>query len=236
MTGDDHASGGTAGALQPVPRRQPGRAARSRSGSASAAARTCIPNSPLTERAGGGLHGAGLRGRPAREHRLRGLHAGVARGRLHGPADRVERARTRACPRPTTQRTHCIVWSDWVGTPRVELAHGMRLDGNYYYWPPGWVLDVPGMFTGSGMPMRFADTDGSHDRRLPVDYPDDRRVGPVVPVHDQHAARPRARGDGLLRRLQREHAHRRGQLGGRGRDRGVGQGARRAGRVRRSRC
>ena len=37
----------------------------------------------------------------------------------------------------------------------------MRLDGNYYYWPPGWVLDVPGMFTGSGMPMRFADTDGS---------------------------------------------------------------------------
>ena len=37
----------------------------------------------------------------------------------------------------------------------------MRLDGNYYYWPPGWVQNVPGMFTGSGMPMRFADLDGT---------------------------------------------------------------------------
>ena len=37
----------------------------------------------------------------------------------------------------------------------------MRLDGNYYYWPPAWVVNVPGMFTGSGMPMRFADLDGS---------------------------------------------------------------------------
>ena len=62
---------------------------------------------------------------------------------------------------PVTLRTHCIAWSDWVGTPRMELDHGIRLDANYYYWPPGWVQDVPGMFTGSGMPMRFADTDGS---------------------------------------------------------------------------
>ena len=62
---------------------------------------------------------------------------------------------------PVTLRTHCIAWSDWVGTPRMELDHGIRLDTNYYYWPPGWVQDVPGMFTGSGMPMRFADTDGS---------------------------------------------------------------------------
>src|SRR5215212_419100 len=62
---------------------------------------------------------------------------------------------------PVTLRTHCIAWSDWVGTPKMELTHGIRLDANYYYWPPGWVQDVPGMFTGSGMPMRFADTDGS---------------------------------------------------------------------------
>ena len=62
---------------------------------------------------------------------------------------------------PVTSRTHCIAWSDWVGTPRMELSHGIRLDTNYYYWPPGWVQDVPGMFTGSGMPMRFADTDGA---------------------------------------------------------------------------
>ena len=46
-------------------------------------------------------------------------------------------------------------------TPIVERAQGMRLDTNYYYWPGSWVLDRPGMFTGSGFPMRFADTDGT---------------------------------------------------------------------------
>ncbi len=32
---------------------------------------------------------------------------------------------------------------------------------SYYYWPALWINDRTGMFTGSGMPMRFADTDGS---------------------------------------------------------------------------
>ena len=62
---------------------------------------------------------------------------------------------------PFTNRIHCIAYSDWATTPKVELDHGIRLDGNYYYWPPQWVQNVPGMFTGSGMPMRFADLDGS---------------------------------------------------------------------------
>jgi hypothetical protein len=60
-----------------------------------------------------------------------------------------------------TNRTHCIAWSDWAGEPKAELAHGVRFDTNYYYWPEEWVLDRPGMFTGSGFPMRFADTNGS---------------------------------------------------------------------------
>jgi hypothetical protein len=62
---------------------------------------------------------------------------------------------------PATGRTHCIAWSTWVGEPLAELANGVRLDTNYYYWPGSWVQDRPGMFTGSGMPMRFADVDGS---------------------------------------------------------------------------
>jgi N,N-dimethylformamidase beta subunit-like, C-terminal/Domain of unknown function (DUF4082)/Bacterial Ig-like domain/Bacterial Ig domain/Purple acid Phosphatase, N-terminal domain len=62
---------------------------------------------------------------------------------------------------PTTNRTHCITWSDWATQPKVELQNGIRLDTNYYYWPEGWVQNRPGMFTGSGMPMRFADLDGS---------------------------------------------------------------------------
>ena len=64
-------------------------------------------------------------------------------------------------PAPSTNRTHCIAWSDWATQPKVELSHGIRLDANYYYWPDAWVQDRPGMFTGSGMPMRFADIDGS---------------------------------------------------------------------------
>ena len=62
---------------------------------------------------------------------------------------------------PATNRTHCIAWSDWATQPKVELENGIRLDTNYYYWPEPWIQDRPGMFTGSGMPMRFADLNGS---------------------------------------------------------------------------
>src|SRR5664280_921784 len=64
-------------------------------------------------------------------------------------------------PAPQTNRTHCIAWSDYDAEPQVELNHGIRFDTNYYYWPPSWVNDRPGMFTGSGMPMRFAKIDGT---------------------------------------------------------------------------
>lgn len=60
-----------------------------------------------------------------------------------------------------TNRTHCIAWSDWASHAEAEAFHGIRLDANYYYWPGSWVQNRPGMFTGSGMPMRFAKTDGS---------------------------------------------------------------------------
>jgi len=62
---------------------------------------------------------------------------------------------------PATNRTHCIAWSDWATQPKVEKQKGIRLDTNYYYWPPGWVNDRPGFMTGSGIPMRFADLDGT---------------------------------------------------------------------------
>ena len=62
---------------------------------------------------------------------------------------------------PTTNRTHCIAWSGWATGAKVGLTYGIRLDTNYYYWPPGWVNNTPGHFTGSAMPMRFADLDGT---------------------------------------------------------------------------
>src|SRR5262249_2034840 len=54
-----------------------------------------------------------------------------------------------------------IAWSDWASQPKTELKYGIRLDTSYYYWPGTWINDRPGMFTGSGMPMRFADVDGT---------------------------------------------------------------------------
>ena len=62
---------------------------------------------------------------------------------------------------PTTNRLHCLVWSDYDTHPKVELSHGIRFDVNYYYWPGSWVQNRPGFFTGSGLPMRFADRTGS---------------------------------------------------------------------------
>jgi WD40 repeat protein len=64
-------------------------------------------------------------------------------------------------PAPVTQRNHCIAWSGWAVSPKVLVNHGIRFDTNYYYYPPSWVANVPGFMTGSGMPMRFADLDGT---------------------------------------------------------------------------
>jgi hypothetical protein len=64
-------------------------------------------------------------------------------------------------PAPTTNRTHCLVWSDYATQPAVELGKGIRLDTTYYYWPDTWIQNRPGFFTGSGIPMRFADASGT---------------------------------------------------------------------------
>ena len=71
------------------------------------------------------------------------------------------RAKYSSLSGPVTNRTHCIVWTDWASQPVTELANGIRLDTNYYYWPGSWIANRPGFMTGSGMPMRFAKTDGT---------------------------------------------------------------------------
>jgi hypothetical protein len=71
------------------------------------------------------------------------------------------RAKYTSLPAQHGNRVHCIAWSDWATQPKVELSNGIRVDLNYYYWPGSWVQNRPGFFTGSGIPMRFADTDGT---------------------------------------------------------------------------
>lgn len=62
---------------------------------------------------------------------------------------------------PRTGRHHCIVWSDWVTGAEVAANYGIRLDTSYYYWPPAWINNRPGLFTGSAMPMRYAALGGT---------------------------------------------------------------------------
>ncbi|WKL25265.1 hypothetical protein Q1M63_10170 (plasmid) [Sinorhizobium meliloti] len=46
------------------------------------------------------------------------------------------RAKYRDLPAQTGSRTHCLPWSEWAGTPKVEARYGVRMDLNYYHWPP----------------------------------------------------------------------------------------------------
>jgi hypothetical protein len=64
-------------------------------------------------------------------------------------------------PPSQTNRTHCVLWSDYDTQPQLLLKHGIRLDTTYYYWPDMWVQGRTGLFTGSGMPMRYADRNGN---------------------------------------------------------------------------
>ncbi len=72
------------------------------------------------------------------------------------------KAKFQSLPAPVTERHHCIVWSDWSTGAETEFANGIRLDTSYYFWPPSWVNNIPGVFTGSAMPMRFAKLDGTY--------------------------------------------------------------------------
>jgi hypothetical protein len=65
-----------------------------------------------------------------------------------------------SAPAPTTSRFHCVSWPDWSTHAKVEVDHGIRLDTNYYHYPPAWG-DSFGYMTGSAEIMRFADSDGS---------------------------------------------------------------------------
>jgi hypothetical protein len=155
MTGDDHAGGGTAGRFNTYVSQSPA--------GCSVADWQCIrgtsylyPNSPLTNSQALSFVNQGFEV---------SLHVSTNCADFESFADLESyyvqqgasfASRYPSVPSPKTHRTHCIVWSDYDTQPQVELARGIRLDTNYYYYPPDWLNDRPGFFTGSGMPMRFA--------------------------------------------------------------------------------
>ena len=72
-------------------------------------------------------------------------------------------AKYSSIPHPSSERGHCVTWADWASKPKLQALYGIRLDTTYYYEAVGpWAIDAhPGMYTGSGLPMRFADLDGT---------------------------------------------------------------------------
>ena len=161
MTGDDHGNGGTEGRFNQFISSSPA--------GCSVANWECVrgtsyvyPNTPtLTNAEAAGFNAAGFEV---------GLHINANCPTNFTPAS-LENDYTQqisdwtsnypSIPPPITQRHHCIMWSDWVTGAIVQFNHGIRLDTNYYFWPPGWVLNRPGLFTGSAMPMRFAQLNGA---------------------------------------------------------------------------
>ncbi|MCW5554740.1 MAG: DUF4082 domain-containing protein [Verrucomicrobiae bacterium] len=119
-----------------------------------------FPNTPLSDAAASAYHAAGFE---------IGLHCNSGCGNyttedIDGFFETQLQqfaANYPSLPPPTTHRMHCIAWSGYTILPEVGLLHGIRLDTTYYYWPASWVANRIGLFTGSGMAMRFATTNGN---------------------------------------------------------------------------
>ncbi len=64
---------------------------------------------------------------------------------------------------PTT-RTHSLAWRGWADAARIQASFGIHMNTDYYEYGPlfstGAADGFFGHYTGSGLPMRFADQDG----------------------------------------------------------------------------
>ncbi|WP_426244008.1 DUF4082 domain-containing protein [Nocardioides sp. LHG3406-4] len=159
-TGDDHANGGTQGRMSTYNAASPAGCTVSR-WECPRFSSYVFPGSPLTNGQASTFTSQGFE---VGLHPQNGCTNYTSLANLQDTytAQLAEwKAKYTAVPAPTTSRYHCIVWSDWASQPKAQLAAGIRLDTNYYYFPGSWVADRPGFMTGSGMPMRFTDTDGS---------------------------------------------------------------------------
>jgi len=66
-------------------------------------------------------------------------------------------------PVSQTVRTHCVLWTGWVDTARLQASHGIRMNMDYYHVGPSFEKNgkwVFGHFTGSALPMKFVDEQG----------------------------------------------------------------------------
>jgi hypothetical protein len=158
MTGDDHANGGTAGRFDQYTAMSPPNASVA-DWQAIRSASYIYPSSLLTDAQASNYNAAGFE---------IGMHLNT------GCADWTRTSLSNffsqqmaafkstypSLPPQTTHRIHCLVWSDYSSAAEISRQFGIRMDVSYYYWPSNWIMNRPGMFTGSGMPMRYVRTNG----------------------------------------------------------------------------
>ena len=168
MSGDDHAVGGTASIFDRFMQQSPPGCVVSL-WQCIRATSYIYPDSPLTNAQAASYVAAGFE---VAVHPSMGCNATPATptqmAAMFDSQLAAFTAKYTSVPAQVTSRTHCVEWPDWASEPKIELARGIRLDGNYYHYPAGWIGAKPGFLTGGGFPMRFADSDGSTDRCLHV--------------------------------------------------------------------
>jgi hypothetical protein len=160
MTGDDHATGGTAGrfnryiALSP-----PG--CNVNNWECIRSSSYIYVNTPLSSAQATSYHNQGFEV---------GLHVNTgcapwgttaALNNFYNTQLNSFRAKYTGIPLEDSIRTHCVEWDDWVTQAKTKLAFGIRLDTDYYYYPASFTQNRPGYFNGTAIPMRFADLDGT---------------------------------------------------------------------------
>ena len=208
MTGDDHAHGGTAGRFdQYIAASPPGSSAAD--WDAIRGTSYIYPNTPLTNAQAAAYAAQGFE---------IALHVNTnAPNWTSGPARRVLRQPVGAIPGGLPQPPgpghqpdprHRLERLRHPAEGRAAARHPLRhqlLPLRAGRLDPGPPRHVHRLRHADALRRR-----GRHpDRRLPGRHPDDRRVGPELPVHGQRAARRGPGHAGLLRRLHRQHAHRR---------------------------
>ncbi|MGH2976033.1 MAG: DUF4082 domain-containing protein, partial [Solirubrobacterales bacterium] len=159
LTGDDHANGGLAGRFKRYEEDSPPGCVVSEWQCVRATS-YMYPSTPITDAEAASFVASGFE---IAMHAFTSCSDWTSRAELESLYDEQLQAFATnfpSVPAPSTNRTHCVAWSEWDSQPKIELENGIRLDTNYYYWPGSWIKDRPGMFTGSGMPMRFAEQDG----------------------------------------------------------------------------
>ena len=142
-----------------------------------------------------GLPGAGLRDRAARRTPAAPTGRRLARANFYD--DQLAELRAELPERRRRRRPTARTASRGATSDRSRRSSSTTASGSTRTTTTGraaWVQDRPGHVHRLGHADALRRPRRHDDRRLPGDDADDRRVGPVVPVHDRHAARPARSG------------------------------------------